>query len=235
MKFLYALLLTLLLWVQVNPASASLEVTRMEIYFDNRRAETTVDRNFHRLRAYAVINLKGSGLLQGVWKVDNQIIGQVSQPVTGEQVLTLQTPDIPPLPTFNPGSHRVQLQITNPSTALVPPTALYFVSSTEQKKPGIIISPQSPPDNSVQKKQALVFSWEPLSTAAFYKTEFYDRAKGGSAIFSALTRQPSYKLDESRLGKLGLPGKWVFWKVRGFDKKRNMIAESSLWRFSFEK
>ena len=108
--------------------STSLEITRVELYFENHRAEITTERNFPRLKAYALVRSTGSGLLQGYWKVDNQILSQVSQQVTAGQTVILETPEVPPLPTFNPGTHQVRFEITSPSTTIPLPRALYFVT-----------------------------------------------------------------------------------------------------------
>jgi hypothetical protein len=216
-------------------AAAPFGVTRVEIYFDNQRPEITTERNSPTLRAYARIRVKGSGLLQGYWKVDNQIVGQISQHVSGDPIVVLPAPTIPPLPTFNPGSHTLQFEIINPPVAFPLPKALYYVTPSDFKGAVAKIKPLTPAKNSSNSYDALTFTWEPVNNAVIYLVEFYNRAGGSSPIFSAMTRKPAYTLSERRLPKTFDRGKTYFWKVKGLDNRKNVVSESPVWDFSFEK
>ena len=57
-------------------AAAEFKITRLQLYFENKKAETTVMRH-QPLKAYADISFVGSGLLQGYWEVDGRIISNV--------------------------------------------------------------------------------------------------------------------------------------------------------------
>jgi len=216
-------------------ASTSLEITRVELYFENHQDEITIEKNFLKLKAYALVQSTGSGLLQGYWMVDNQILSQISQHVTADETIILETPEVPPLPTFNPGTHQVRFEITSPSTTIPLPKALYFVTSAESRGASMNIVLKSPTKNSINKYQALTFEWEALNESQIYLIEFYNRKKGASPIFSANTRKSAYTLDDRRLSKICQIGTTYYWKVKGFDKRKTIIGESDLWRFSFKK
>jgi len=228
-----------LIWGYGTPpatwAAVPFAVSRVDITFDNQRAEITTERNSPTLRAYARIRVNGSGLLQGYWKVDNQIIGQISQYVTGDQVVVLSAPVIPPLPTFNPGSHSIQFEIINPPVAFPLPKALYYVTASDYRGSVVKIKPLTPARKSSNSYKAVTFTWEPVKVTAYYLIEFYDRTSRTAPIFSALTRQPSYTLSDQRLPKTFEKGKTYFWKVKGFDNRKNINGESPVWDFSFEK
>ncbi len=230
------------LWVTFCPGippqaigSTSLEITRVELYFENHRAEITTERNVQKLKAYALIRSTGSGLLQGYWKVDNQILSQVSQHVTAGQTVILETPEVSPLPTFNPGTNLVRFEIISPPSTIPLPTALYFVTPSEHPAAAIKIDQQTPADNSINDYRPLNFTWKALSDTTIYLIEFYDREKGAAPIFSAYTRKAAYTLDDLCLSKICETGKTYYWKVKGFDNHKVTIGESDLWRFSFKK
>ncbi|TFH32324.1 MAG: hypothetical protein E4G97_02720, partial [Deltaproteobacteria bacterium] len=62
-----------------SEAAASFAIKRIELYFDNRRGETTVPRNRRGLIAFADVRFVGSGLLSGYWEVDGRRILDVNR------------------------------------------------------------------------------------------------------------------------------------------------------------
>lgn len=85
---------------------ANLSIKRIELYFENRRADTTVMKDYPNLKAFADITFIGSGLFQGYWQVDSRILSYVNQHLTFGGSVTIQTPKIPPLPTKEMGFAR---------------------------------------------------------------------------------------------------------------------------------
>jgi hypothetical protein len=215
--------------------STSLEITRVELYFENHRAEITTELNFPKLKAYALVRSTGSGLLQGYWKVDTQILSQISRHVTAGETIILETPEVPPLPTFNPGTHLLRFEIISPSSTIPLPTALYFVPPSEHPVSSVKIVQQAPASNSINEYKPLNFTWKAQKDTTIYLIEFYNREKGATPIFSAYTRKPAYTLDDLCLSKICEIGKPYYWKVKGFDNRKAIIGESDLWRFSFKK
>jgi hypothetical protein len=81
-------------------------INRIELFFGNRRAETTDPKLFPNIKSYAEIRYTGSGVLDGFWEVDGRLI-RGFQILTFGLTVTLRTPEIPAMPTFDPGSNIV--------------------------------------------------------------------------------------------------------------------------------
>jgi len=242
-RFLYIRTLTgpdgIILTVTVDftittEAGADFDIKRIEMYFVNRRAEITIDRNYPDLKAFTDIRFVGSGLLQGFWEVDGRVLSTVNQHLTFAGSITLQTPEIPTLPTFDPGSHVVRFVITSPVTELPLPSIIYFVTAAEFKGKQFSIKLISPEDEAALKYSTVKFDWEKLSTTTLFLIQYFDDL-GAKPIFSAFTREASYALPEIVLRKIFSPGQKYYWKVEGFDSGNNNIGESSTWSFSFGK
>lgn len=221
-----------------STTGAGFAIERLNIYFDNRRPDITIDRNFPKLRAHVDIGFVGTGQLQGHWEVDGRIIGFENRHVTfgtsmaGTQYLTFDTPEIPPLPTFDVGSHVVRFVITNPVITVPQPAAIYFVREEEYLAATRIVLLQ-PGDRSENAAGRLQFAWEGLRRSNTYLVEFFG-PRGEKPIFSALTRKPEYVLPEITLGKIFEKGTAYTWKVRSLDDRNRVIGESDLWRFDLK-
>ncbi|MDP2156994.1 MAG: hypothetical protein Q8K68_04725, partial [Nitrospirota bacterium] len=142
-------------------ADADFLVNRMDLYFENRRAEITVPRNTPNLKAFVDIRFTGTGLLVGDWRVDGRTIQHVSQHVAYGRSLTLSSPEIPSLPTFNEGSHVVQFVITKPETGITMPSIVYFVEPKEAKRIESIRL-VAPADREARDYASAKFAWEKL-------------------------------------------------------------------------
>jgi hypothetical protein len=231
-RFLWFGLLSLLLPTRLLLAASLFSVDRIELFFENRRAEITVDRNTPALKAFAVIRFTGSGLLQGQWQVDGRPLGFVSQQVFSGQTVALQSPEIPSLPTFDPGTHRVQLVLTNPAPAIPLPTALYFVTVSERYKKRLVLL--EPENQSRQRYLAIKFKWKPVKNTAVYLIEFYDHPRDSKPIYSAMTRETTFVLNDPNLTKIFNLKSAYFWKVQGLDQNSSVIRTSEVWGFSFK-
>jgi hypothetical protein len=113
-------------------AAADFDISGIELYFPGRQVQATVARNYPDLKAFADITTVGSGLFKGEWRIDDITISTVEQNVIGGMSITLQTPQIPSLRTFDPGTHKVSFVITSPLSNRKAPIITYFVT-TEAK------------------------------------------------------------------------------------------------------
>jgi len=213
-----------------SDALAPFTITRVALFFENKRPEITVEKNFPTLKAFANINFLGSGLLRGYWEVDGRVLSYINQQVTFGQMITLETPSIPPLPTFDPGAHSLRLVITNPVPQMTLPTVLYYVESQESKT--IKIASFQPRDNTIWDFQPLSFQWEGLRNSSLYLIEFLKGGESGP-VFSAYTRRTIYEIPEVLLKKIFVANISYSWKVKGFDDRNNLIGESDPWTFRF--
>lgn len=218
-------------FVITGEAAAQFSIRRIELYFDNRRPETTVERHFPKLKAYADISFNGSGLLEGYWEVDGRLHSRVFQHLTFGRTVTLTTPEIPSLPTFDTGSHLIRFVITNPAQQVPLPTILYFVTPQEFRQP-VNISTKDPDDGAGLPYAPVKFSWESFTQKPLYLIQFCEEPEP-KCIFSAYTYDAFYTLPEIALKQIFEPGKKYTWQVKGFDSEQNLVGESRPGRFVF--
>ena len=111
--------------VSAQPAFA---LTRIELVFPNGRGEITVPLRYPQLRTFGMLRFSGSGIVQAMWKVDGRIVAPVVEPSLFHEDLIVATPE---LPTFEPGLHRVTLDVNDPKPAFKRPTITYFVTAED--------------------------------------------------------------------------------------------------------
>ncbi len=110
-----------------------LKITRIELNFSNGRGEITVPMN-SRMRPYAIIRFDGNGLFRAVWEVDGRKLEDVAINITFGDTLTLRTRPDTILPTFEPGPHRLTLNVTEPAAGFDIPVITYFVTGEALEK-----------------------------------------------------------------------------------------------------
>jgi hypothetical protein len=215
-------------------AGAKFDIQRVALYFENMRPEITVERNNMNLKAFADIKFAGSGLLQGFWEVNGRVISHVNRHLAFGDSITLQTPDVPALPTFDPGTHIVRFVITNPVAGISTPSILYFVIPEDAMCTIQSIRPVEPSDGAEAPYAPLRFAWEKGREAMIYLLGFYEDEKPDSKpVFSAYVKDSAYMLPEQIVKSFFEPGQTYYWKVMGFDEKNNMICENIMQKFSF--
>jgi len=220
------------LFTITTEAGADFELKRIELYFSNRRPEITVERNYAELKAFAAIRFVGSGLLQGRWEVDGRLLSTVNQHLTYAKDVVLETPEIPPLPTFDTGSHIVRFLVTSPITAIPLPSIVYFVTPDEAKPIPAKIILIAPAHEDKLEYAPASFRWEPLDGTAVYLIQYYEKPDL-KPVFSAYTKEPSYSLPKAVFDNIFSPGKKYYWKVTGFNDENNIKGESEVRTFAF--
>ncbi len=213
-------------------AGADFDIKSIGLYFENRRPEATVEQNIPNLRAYADIRSVGSGLLEGYWEVDGRILSKVSMHLTFAGTVTLETPETPPLPTFDPGSHVVSFVVTNPHVGIQMPSMLYFVVPGSISCSIVQMRLLAPADGAEVAFEQIKFEWEQVKDTSLYLIAFYE-SRDAKPIFSAFAKRTSYRLPGAVLKSVFRPGKKYFWKVTGFDSKRNVICQNKAQSFVF--
>lgn len=104
-----------------------LAIRRVEMVFDNGRAQITVPRN-GKLGVRATLQFDGSGPLQAAWLVDGAPAELVSRNVAFGETVVLEIAPTTPITTLAEGSHEITLRINQPSTTLQMPRIRYVVS-----------------------------------------------------------------------------------------------------------
>ncbi len=216
-----------------SPATAELTITRLQLSFDNGRAETTISRNQPGLHAKADVRFDGSGLLEGYWEVDGRMLSRVNQHLTYGESIRLTTPEVPFLPTFVEGSHRVRLVITNPANNIQFPEAIYYVTSEDSTAGLAPIRVAAPRNHAELSFAAQSFSWEGNGTASVYLIELFER-EGEEPVVAAYTNEFSYDLPESILNDRFHSGKAYSWWVKSYDAEGNLVGVSKLSDFIFQ-
>lgn len=213
-------------------AGAEFELKRIELFFDNRRPEITITRNFPKLKAFAAIRFTGSGLLQGYWEVDGRLLSTVNQHLVYAKDVVLETPAIPSLPTFEPGSHIVRFVVTVPATAISLPSIVYFVTPEETEPLSARILLISPGYEDKLAYAPATFRWEPLARSDVYLVQYFE-GRDSQPIFSAYAKESSYTLPKALFNNVFSPGRAYYWKVTGFNHENNIKGESELRPFTF--
>lgn len=221
---------------QIVPSSAGpFSLVRMQLVFENtearekgrpalERGRVTLPRHSEAWVAKARLTYNGSGLLRAQWRVDDQIIGHVNRFLhPGRRRVTLESPGVPGLPTYDTGRHRVELVILNPAPAFDEPVAFYYVRP-ERRSSLEDIRLLSPEDRArlaagTGSFQAPAFQWQPLEGKHTYlftlrpARTFQGREPG--PVVKALTPDGSYAL--SRLDRAKLADHVPYaWTVRAY-------------------
>lgn len=217
----------------LSAAGPAFSINRIALYFENRRPDITVQRN-QPIKVFVDIKYSGSGLLQGYWEVDGRILSYINQHVISGNTLTIQTPQIPLMPTFDPGTHVVKFVITSPAKTVPLPSIVYFVAPSDYAGKSIVIRTTSPKDKSVIEYAPVTFEWEGFQTDASYSIQFYDSPKEEKPVFSMCVLGSSYTLSEDALKMIFVPERKYYWKIKGCSAQ-NDYGESHLAEFTFKK
>ena len=209
---------------------AAFKITRVRLFFSNNRAETTVQLHSPPPKLSAEVRFVGSGLLRGYWEVDGRRLADVFKHLTYGRSVILEVPRTAPLPTFDPGTHRVRLVITSPWPPFQLPEAIYYVTAKRYVKTSINLV--YPEDGNSIGKEKLEFSWRRNGGGIYaYLIEFLP-APGKRPLFSAYVKGTSYKLPQKVVSSYFEPGNTYYWRVKGYGEYGQLLAESPLHTFS---
>lgn len=206
----------------------SFGITRMELAFPDGRGELTVRRNDEGVRATATIATTGTGRLQGYWEVDGRPLLQVDRYVIYGQTIVIDTPAVPPLPTFDPGYHSLRFVVTSPALSFATPTLVYNVTPEEARP----IQLQAPLPEALLPFAPVRFTWDARNGTGHYELQV--TAMDGSKVFSALTRTPEYVLTDLALRTYFTPGARYLWRVQAFQADGRPAGESTPSPFSLQ-
>jgi len=215
----------------MSEAAADFEIKRMDLYFANRRPDITVGRNQKALKAYVDIRYVGTGLLQAFWEVDGRVLATVNQYMAFAGNATLMSPDIPALPTFEPGTHVVRFVITSPSPELTVPSIVYFVLP-EESGPAVL-EQIAPADGSGLDVLPYEFRWSGTAKAAMYIVRYYSDPEA-DPVFSAYTRDTFYELPEYIPNGGLTSGTKYYWDVSALAEDGTVVGKSPTMSFTMK-
>jgi hypothetical protein len=107
---------------------AAFTVSYGSLRFANGKTSISVGRNTSGVTAFADLKFEGSGLLQVEWKVDGQSFKTATQGLGLAGQVTIDTGNVPGLPTAVTGPHTVSLRIVKPEAALTITDISYYVA-----------------------------------------------------------------------------------------------------------
>ncbi|GLH73952.1 hypothetical protein GETHLI_24540 [Geothrix limicola] len=119
-----------------GPAAPFL-LSALRLRWEDGRTDQSVDRGFTPLVAYVDLKFEGTGLLQAQWTVDGVPLGTFAVQLAFANTARLDTRNMLPLPTTEPGEHLVSLRILSPQVTFTVPTIRYFVRQSAQEPPRV--------------------------------------------------------------------------------------------------
>jgi hypothetical protein len=217
--------------IMIQGVKKGFEISRIRLYFENNRPEITIKRNQKPPKLFVKIDYSGERHLKGYWEIDGTRRSYVFKYLTKGPSVTLQYPDVPPIPTFKYGTHNVRFVITDPAMDINFPYGIYFVASDEKEELAAILLLQ-PAEGEEIVYEPLIFKFKPVSKASVYLVSIFSVANE-KRIFAAYTRQGEYQLRLNILKSRMKPGDTYIWNVVGFNDNNEVIAESLPSAFSF--
>lgn len=207
-------------------------VTKMRIYFDNNRPRKVISRSSKDSKASVEINYTGTGLLKGYWEVDGRILQRVQKNVRFGKSLVLETPSVPPLPTYAEGTHRLRFVISVPEQPIKLPTAYYDVVEKGKSARTVIVL-LTPSDEKSISLTGTIFSWQASKGVTNYRISFFDKESNeGKPLFTVYTKELAYQLPSQAAEKFFHSGTTYTWLIIGLDKDGKSISESQSREFS---
>jgi hypothetical protein len=203
------------------PASLPFSVRRLELRFDNGRGDVTVPKDSTALAAYADILFNGSGQLIVQWEVDDRVLAVVHDYLTFGSRTIIRTPTVPPLPTFEPGLHRLTLRVLQPAVSFDIPVITYFVTAAPARPPRLELVA---PEPGVTISPAATFQWMPVPGASAYRVDLFQEGQP-APVASAMTTETSYVLPVATARRLTQTGCCV-WRVTALSEAGGIVAES---------
>ena len=221
----------------LTAGGASFRMTGMRLYFENNRPRIVVARSSRDLSASVDINYTGTGLLKGYWEVDGRILQRVQKNIRFGKTITLTTPNVPPLPTYSEGSHRIRFVITSPDQQIPFPVAFYNVVEKEESS-RMVIALSTPENRNTLPLSELHFSWQQREKSATYLISFFDieskKQKDEEPFFTAYTKENSYTVPSKIADTLFKAGGRYEWMVLGISEDGKITSESALHSFFIE-
>ena len=102
-------------------------LAQVRLRWEDGGMDAAVPKGFAPLVAYLDLKATGTGILVAQWLVDGVPVATLARPLAFGAVTTLDTRDLPALPTTEPGPHLVTLRILAPAVTFTVPSIRYFV------------------------------------------------------------------------------------------------------------
>lgn len=211
--------------IEVKGITDQVSLHNAELRFDNGRAYRVVAKNSNHLQAELQLKMEGTGLVTGIWLLDNQPFKQFSQLANQGIVTIIQSGLTPPLPAIDPGLHKLTVQLTRPFSGQLPEIYYYVEPISALME---IIEPAE--KLLVKEDNPLFFRWQPVRGASWYEIGFCDSLftflfARDRVQWQTIREGSQYKPDASTWSSLRR-NQPVFWQVRAVDSTHQLISQS---------
>ncbi|NWJ41356.1 MAG: PKD domain-containing protein [Geothrix sp.] len=119
-----------------HPA-APFSIAMLRLRWEDGGIEASVPQGSTPLVAYLDLKCEGAGAFLAQWTVDGVPVGTVTRQVAFASAITLDSRDLPSLPTTELGEHQVSLRILSPQVSFQVPVIRYFVRLDRGEPPQI--------------------------------------------------------------------------------------------------
>lgn len=119
-----------------HPA-APFSIAMFRLHWEDGGIEASVPQGAAPLVAFLDLKCEGAGAFQAQWTVDGVPVGTVTRQVAFASALTVDSRDLPSLPTTELGEHQVSLRILSPQVSFQVPVIRYFVRLDRGEPPRI--------------------------------------------------------------------------------------------------
>lgn len=119
-----------------HPA-APFSIAMLRLRWEDGGTEAAVAQGATPLVAFLDLKCEGTGAFQAQWTVDGVPVGTVTRQVAFASTLTVDSRDLPSLPTTELGEHQVSLRILSPPVSFQVPVIRYFVRLDRGEPPRI--------------------------------------------------------------------------------------------------
>ncbi|MCF6173265.1 MAG: hypothetical protein L3J44_05715 [Campylobacteraceae bacterium] len=211
--------------------AAGLEINRIKLYFDNKRAVISISR-YEKINIYAGINFVGSGYFKAYWEVDGRKVSNVIKNISYGHTEIFKYPDTPALPSFSEGTHIVKFIITTLKMKITFPKAVYYVNSDATKKLQSIKLLLPVDGKYYFENNEKIFTWRKNNKDKIFVLDFF-KSKNNKPIFSAIVKTAKYELSNKIVEKKFKKGEEYFWQVNGYNEMHNNISHSKKRKIKF--
>jgi len=200
--------------VELVGASAKVTVDRIELAFPGGAAEATVARRGVLPAPAATVRYQGAGPLEATWEVDGKVHARVSQAVGVLGTARFEAPELPPLPTATPGAHQLRFVPGRAARSLTVPVLTYQVTADAPEAAPAPLALTAPAPEAALPFEEVWLKWT-RGTGAVFLVDLRD-CDSGAPLFSAYTRETTYRLPAFGVSPHLVPGRTICWRVTGF-------------------
>jgi len=214
--------------LELAGTSAKVSVEGVELAFPGGAAEITVARRATVPHAVATVRYQGAGPLEAAWEVDGKVHAKVSRSVDALGLARFEVPELPPLPTEAPGVHQLRFVPARLARGTALPALAYRVGEDAPEAAPAPLALTAPASEAALPFEEVRLAWARGRSSVFL-VDLRD-CDSGAALFSAHTRETSYRLPAFGVSPYLVPGRVICWKVIGFGDDGQAIEASEVRR-----